>query len=280
MLCTGAQELVEACMQLNQKAKTWLAAGAVVASTGLIVFMLGGSGKIGPPYRNDFLVDGPEPLMLLNQPSVQKDLGLTASQIRLLEGMIQQQFTWRRPAQGSKTDKNSPPARRSARMGRKHQEVALARVLKPQQIQRLHQITLQQLGGLALGNKKTADDLQLTEAQRQKVDAVLESLTGGMGQNFRPGRRPQDQQQMQELRQKMQEARQKMQETRQKAGDELLALLTSEQESRWHELIGPPFTGEITFRPRGQWPGGRGGGWRRQGQNVATPANKSNPPAP
>jgi len=273
-------------MQLSHKAKTWLATGAVVASTGLIVFMLSGSGKIGPPYRNDFLVSGPEPLMLLNQPSVQKDLGLTASQIRLLEGTIQQQFTWRRPAQASQGDRTSQPARRAARMGRKHQEVVLAQLLKPQQLHRLHQITLQQLGGLALGNKQTANDLQLTEAQRQKVDAVLESLTGGMGRNFRPGQsfrpgqRPQDPQQMQEARQKMQESRQRVQEARQKAGDELLALLTSEQESRWQELIGPPFTGEITFRPRGQWPGGRGGGWRRQGQNGATPANKGNPPTP
>jgi hypothetical protein len=265
-------------MQVNEKCKLWLATGAVVASTGLIVFMLSGSGKIGPPYRNDFMIAGPEPLMLLGQPSVQKDLGLTASQIRLIEGTIQQQFTGRRPGQGPQAGPALPPAKRAARMGRKHQEVVLAQVLQPRQIKRLRQITLQQQGGLALGNKQTADALQLTVAQRQKVDAVLESLTGEMGQNFRPGRRPQDQQQMQEARQKMQEARQKMQETRQKAGDDLLALLTSEQEARWRELIGAPFTGEITFGPRGQWPGAQG--FHRQGQGGAMPASNGSPASP
>jgi hypothetical protein len=254
-------------MQLSDKGKAGLAVAAILASAGLMAYTLGGSGKIGPPYRDDALTSGPEPLMLLSQSSVQKELRLTPKQIQFIDSTVQKQFAGRRRGQGPQAAAQpSPGARGAARMGRKHQDVFVAQLLQPQQVRRLHEITLQQLGGLALGNKQTADDLQLTLAQRREVDTVLEKLAGQIGQGFQQRRGP--------------EGRQQMREARQAAGEKLLALLTTDQESRWHELTGAPFTGEITFGPRGGPPGGRGGGARRGGPGGGPPAGGSRKTSP
>jgi hypothetical protein len=210
-----------------------------------------------------------EPLMLLNQPSVQKELRLTKRQIDLIESTVQKQFAGRRrgrgpdaKAQAEGTAPTATAARGAARMGRKHQEAFVSRLLQPQQIRRLHEITLQQQGGLALGNKQVADELQLTQAQRRQVDGILEKLADQIGQGFQQRRGP--------------EGRQQLRESRQAVAEKLLALLTTEQENRWQELTGAPFTGEITFGPRGAPPGGRGGS-RRGGPGGVRPASaKSN----
>lgn len=237
-------------MQPSDLKKTALAALAVLASAGLMVYMLSGSGRVGPPFRDPALTGGPEPLMLLNQPSVQKELRLSTKQIQLIEATVQKQFAGRWRGQGSRSAAPlTSGARGVARMGRKHQEAFVAQVLQPQQVRRLHQIVLQQQGGLALGNKQTADELALTQAQRQQADAILEKLAGDLGQEFQQRRGP--------------EGRQRFREARQAAGEKLLALLTPEQETRWQELAGAPFTGEITFGPRSAPAGGRGRGSRR-----------------
>jgi hypothetical protein len=142
-------------------------------------------------------------------------------------------------------DKNKDPftAPRAARMGRKHQVAFLSQLLRPQQVTRLRQIILQRQGGLALNNNQTAQELGLTESQRQKADAVLEKLTDKLNR-ARNVRGP--------------EGRKQTEEAREAAGKELLGLLTPEQQNRWKELIGEPFTGEIGFGPPGDRPPGGG----------------------
>jgi hypothetical protein len=139
-------------------------------------------------------------------------------------------------------------------MGRKHQEVFLTQVLQPQQNRRLHQIILQQQGGRALTNKETADELRLTEDQRKQADAILAKRTPGRGRGFRGPPGP--------------VARKQFEEARAALNEELLGLLTPDQQAHWKELIGEPFTGEIEFRPLGGRFGGPGGRGRPPADGV------------
>jgi hypothetical protein len=223
----------------------WWIIGAL-ASTGLSVYLLSGSGRVGPPYRDEALTAGPAPLMLLSQPSVQKELRLTKRQIDQIKATTEKQFAGRRPDPGAKG------ARPAARMGRKHQEHMMEQLLDSTQVGRLHQIILQQQGGLALANKPTADELALTGAQRRKVDAILEKLIDQLNDPSDVPRGP--------------ERWQRAQEARQSAGESMLAILTTDQQSHWNELKGDAFTGEITMRPPGFRRAGTGTGASQKGR--------------
>lgn len=240
-------------MQLSPTRQKRLAASSCLVAVSFLVYMSSGSGPQGPPYRDERLTAGPEPLMLVLQPSVHKELKLTTSQEKQIQGIMDKQSGGRRPGKDRDRGKAPLTAPRVARMGRKHQEAYLARVLRPEQAARLRQIILQRQGGLALNHNQTAEALGLTEAQRRKADAILEKLIGQL--NTSPNARGR-------------EGRKQAEEARKAAGEELLTLLTPEQKNRWNELTGEPFTGEITFGPRGggrpapppgRGPGGPGG---------------------
>jgi hypothetical protein len=231
-------------MELSPIRKKRLAAASMLVAVSFMVYMLGGSGPVGPPYRDENLTAGPEPLMVVRHPAVRKELKLTEAQAKQIDSVIEKQSAGR-----GGPDRDAATKTRMARMGRKHQEAYLSRVLQPKQMTRLKQIILQQQGGMALNNSQTAEALGLSEKQRKKADAILDKLTERMSQlrNTR-GR----------------EAFQQMQEARETAGKQLLALLTDEQESRWKDLLGEPFLEELRFGPGGggfpgRGPGGPGG---------------------
>jgi hypothetical protein len=275
-------------MQLTDTRKITLAGLAVVGSTALAVYLMTGSAKVGPPFRDEALTAGPDPLLLLNQPAVQKELRLSKRQIQQLEAAVQRQFAGRRRGPGgpgagrgasgtgsgargavrvAMAGPGSTSATRAPRMGRKHEEAFVSQLLAPQQLTRLHQIILQQAGGLALASRQMANDLGLTPAQRRDADAILAKLSGQLEETFQQGRGP--------------EGRQQAREARQAAGEQMLALLTPEQETRWRELTGQPFTGELTLGPRGFAGGGAGRGPRyggRRGNARSGGPNGGSPP--
>jgi hypothetical protein len=228
-------------MELTPRRKGRLAAAGSLVALSFMVYMLSGSGPIGPPYRDESLTAGMEPLRLVDQASIRAELNLSDAQAETIRETVEKQSPRRRMTK----DKDADPTERQARMGRKHQEAFLAQVLDAQQLNRLHQIILQRLGGLALNNKQTADALALTKTQREKVDAILANLSSKLSSsagNWTP------------------EARKQNEAARTGAGESMLAVLTPEQQGRWKELLGEPFTGEINLGPRGFGPqGGRPG---------------------
>ncbi len=253
-------------MELTPKRKFRLSAAGALFSVAFLVYMLSGSGPVGPPYRSEMLTAGLEPLMLVRQPSVIEELKLTEDQVQQIQDAANGQ------GGGNRQPNNNDGTTRTARMGRAHQEAFLAGVLNAEQNKRLNQIILQRQEGLALNNAKTAEALGLTEEQRKSVDAIVEKYAsqqqaqfrngfGGGGGGGRGGRNQGN-------------------DARAATIKELLGLLTPEQQSRWTVMLGEPFTGEITFGPRGG-PGGQGrqpGGPGGQppdanGQPPAGPAN-------
>jgi Spy/CpxP family protein refolding chaperone len=124
---------------------------------------------------------------------------------------------------------------------------AVAEVLKPDQVKRLHQIENQQAGL----NMYTKDDviksLKLTEAQQSKIKTITTDLQNDMRELFQPGRgNPFDP-----------ETTKKRENLQKEATENVQKVLTDDQKSLVKDLTGEPF--ELRFAFGG--PGGAGGGF-------------------
>ena len=107
----------------------------------------------------------------------------------------------------------------------------LKEVLRPEQLKRLRGITLQQEGGLALGQEDVRGELKITQEQlkefmaisqelQRKIQAVIkEAQTGGKPEELRPT----------------------VLRIREEYGKKLEAVLTGEQTKKWKDMLGKPF---------------------------------------
>lgn len=179
----------------------------------------------------------PSPLMLLGQKSVQEELKLTADQIQKVEAAFQKQME---SFQGFRDLSGEERTKKFQEMT-KENEKFVADNLKPDQAKRLNEISLQRQGAGALADEKVAKELNLTDDQKGKIKDILEDSRN----------------QIQELSQGgfSEEARTKSQEIRNAATGKAMNLLTADQKTKWKEMTGEPFKGEIRFGPPG---GGRG----------------------
>jgi len=173
------------------------------------------------------------PLMLLRQESVQKELKLTddqANKVKELADKTREKF--QEIFSGDEADR-----------GKKMQELAeenrkaVSELLNPDQSKRLKEITLQQRGPAAFTDAEVAKALDLNEEQQTKIKSINEETATAMRELFTPGQPPDD------------DTRKKMADLRKTSGDKLLALLSAEQKTKWTTLQGEPFKGEIRVGP-------------------------------
>jgi hypothetical protein len=161
-------------------------------------------------------------LLLLGQPAVQNDLKLTNEQVRQVAAIVEQQ---RKPPTGDSLAAT---------------EKQLAGVLKADQAERLQQIIRQSRGPHALLDADTAGALGLSEVQKEAVHALLARVwrdgsrggpgRGKGGRRGRPGRLPEA--------------------SRKQLNEQVLGVLSAEQQGRWKAMLGEPFRGDIRFGPR------------------------------
>lgn len=110
-----------------------------------------------PPFGGGFGGGGQgNPLSLIQNPAVQKELNLSEEQLKKLPEAVQR---------------------------------AIAEVLEPKQAKRLKQIQLQQRGTQALSDPKVANALKLSETQRDKIASIQESSRKEMAELFKDGGR-------------------------------------------------------------------------------------------
>lgn len=173
---------------------------------------------------------------LLQQESVQKELKLSEDQIKKIKELSDKQ---RESFRGLR-DLSEEERRTKMAEARKANEKAVAEILKPEQVKRVKQISLQQQGARALSNPEVAKALNLSSEQTDKIKKIQEEARAGRGQ---PGDRSE-------------EARKKREEARKATNEKLMNVLTAEQKTKLKELTGEPFKGEIQ-RPQ------FGGGNRR-----------------
>lgn len=130
------------------------------------------------------MTPGSDPFMLLeNSHEVQTDLGLNQDQIRRL-GHSGQLFRTQLQDLAHATDESSKAEmKRQIWMSRG----AIARILTADQLNRLQQIMLQIEGPcLAVNDERFSRDLDLSQAQTQKMAATCREVAGNMRTAFRP----------------------------------------------------------------------------------------------
>ena len=189
-----------------------------------------GQGGRGGRGMGGFRGAGGNTLMLLSQKSVQTELKLSDEQVKKVDEQLEKQ----REAFASLRDLNREERQKAS-------QAAVAEILKDDQLKRLKQISIQQRGGQALDDPEVAMALNLTAEQKDRIKAIQDAAQAEMRELFQAGAGGGDRAELQK----------KGEATRAETSGKLLGVLTEGQQSKWKELQGEPFKGEIRpqFRP-------------------------------
>jgi Spy/CpxP family protein refolding chaperone len=185
-----------------------------------------------------FMGGGMPPWMLLSQKSVQDELKVTDNQIKKAEELSEKQ------REAFRSLRDLEPEERAKKMQEANQEneKALAEILKPAQVKRLKQISLQRAGVQGFISPDVIKELKLRDAQNEKIKEIWQQTMEQRAEVF------------QNTNDRV-EIRKKLAEIDKSAVEKVVSEFKPEQKAKWKDLIGEPFTGEITFGgPRG---GGR-----------------------
>jgi Spy/CpxP family protein refolding chaperone len=200
-----------------------------VAVVGLVLMLAQGVAKA----QGFFGFMRGNPLMLLNQESVQKELKLTDEQKTKIDELRQK--SREKMQEIFQGDEGERQAKMQALNGENRK--ALEGILNAEQGKRLLEIVYQQRGAMAFADPEVAKTLNLTEEQQGKVKTINQEMQAAMRELFQPGQPPDD------------ETRKKMEDLRKSSGEKLLALLSADQKTKWTALQGEPFKGEIRLGP-------------------------------
>jgi hypothetical protein len=177
------------------------------------------------------------PLPLLRHKSVQEDIKLSAEQIQKLQVILEREM------ESLKSWLELDVVERSKKMAEmwKQDEKLMAAILKPEQAKRLYQVGLQHYGGRALEDATVAKELNLTDDQKSKINEILDKVGTQAGElldmHREAGTRVPN------------ETWTKIGDLVQAASEKILNLLTPDQKTKWKEMTGEPFKGEIRFGP-------------------------------
>lgn len=186
---------------------------------------------------------GGNSLGLLTQESVQDELKLSDEQIKKATEQVEKQ----RESFAGLRDLSQEERQAKMQESAKANQAVLAEILKEDQLKRFKQISLQQRGGQALADPEVAQALGLSTEQKDRIQAIQEASQGELRELFQAGAGGGDRQELQK----------KAEALRASVNEKATAVLTPEQQTKWKEMTGAPFKGEI--RRQGRGGGGRGG---------------------
>lgn len=214
-----------------------------------------GRGPGGPGGARGPGFPGLGPFDLLQREDVRKELELLDDQLKDL-GALQERMQNRmrelaagmreRGGQGQDRGEGLRGGFRSAfETLNKEIQAELAKILLPHQSKRLQQLSLQrrmQGGGMAMLGGDVSQQLSITDAQRGELRDKAQEIEA--------------------------ELRRKIAELRRQSQDQILALLTPEQQAKFRDLVGVPFEFQDPPRPAGpdRRAGGAGRGPRDPGR--------------
>lgn len=206
------------------KALRWVVAGLVLQLMVGQAFAQQGGGRGG--------AGGTSSVTLAQQKSVQDELKLTAEQTEKLK----QVATKMRESFGDRTaGGDREEARKKFAEAAQAAEKDMNGILSAEQSKRLKEITMQQVGPMALARPEVAKEVGLTDDQQAKVKEITDAYNSAIRAQFQAGGGDGDRE----------EARKKRETLRKETGEKLLALLKDDQKKAWEKLVGEPFKGEI-----------------------------------
>jgi hypothetical protein len=185
--------------------------------------------------------------MLLSQKSVQEDLKLSDEQVTQVEELAAKQ----RESLSGLRDASREERMKKFAESREQGQKAVDTILNDEQRTRLKQITLQIAGPAAFGSPEVADKLGISDEQQKSIEEIQSANREEMRSLF------------QDADGDRAAAFRKMQAARQATEEKLKGVLTDEQKTKWDELVGKKFEGQL------QVPGGRGFGGGRRGNRGA-----------
>jgi len=147
-----------------------------------------------------------------------------------LEGPAQY-FVQAQGGRGQLSDEERAKLREEAAARTKKEKEELAKILKPDQIKRLREIYIRQLGVAALNDEDVAKDLGISDEQKTKLTKVREEQGAAMREAFGAAGGGGDRE----------AARTKMTELRKSSEEKTLAVLTEDQKKKFEELKGKKF---------------------------------------
>jgi Spy/CpxP family protein refolding chaperone len=174
-------------------------------------------------------------IFLLGQKSVQEELKMTDAQVKKVAELAEKQ---RESFQGLR-DLSQEERRTKMQELTKANDKAISEILKPEQLKRVKQISLQRQGARAVNNEEVAKSLKITDSQKEKIREIQTKAreeTQGLGFD--------------------EDGRKKRQEVMQATNEKIMGVLTAEQKTKLKEMQGETFKGEIRFQRPG---GGQGG---------------------
>lgn len=170
--------------------------------------------------------------MMLRMPEVQTELKLSDEQKTKVDGMLQQIRDERQGAFQELQGQGPEAIQKKIAEWRASEEKKVNELLNADQQKRYRQLQLQQRGVSAVADKPVADALKLSDEQKSKVQALLDTQRQEMRTLFEGARGPGN----------FQELRPKMEVLRKQTDEKITALLTADQQKQWKEMLGAPFT--------------------------------------
>jgi Spy/CpxP family protein refolding chaperone len=167
-------------------------------------------------------------VMLVRQKSVQEDLKVAPEQRQKIHAFADKQ--WKK-FQAMRAERN----RGFEAMAKENQDF-LKNTLTPEQCKRLNQIAMQVAGLLWVMRSDVAAELKLTDDQKQKIRTLHREAHKEAQEALRSNNGTVEEEKFRELRQ-----------TNRKR---LMSVLTDEQKTKWREMAGEQFRGELHFGPR------------------------------
>jgi len=204
------------------------------------------------------------PMMLIQNSSVQKELKLTDDQIQKINEARESINNKHKDERDALRNLEGEVQREKGQELRKkvteETNQALAGILKPEQLKRYKEITLQQEGMRAFNTEEVQKALKLTDDQKDKIKTINEDAAKDMRELFPQGFRgrggdkggaPPDPAAFKERMTKIAAMNKETMER-------INSVLTGEQKKAWKDMTGEPF--EIKYEPpQGRRGPGRGG---------------------
>ena len=195
---------------------------------------------------------GANNVMLIGQKSVQDELKLSDDQVKQATALAEKQRT----SFGQSSDLQPQERRQKAQEAARENDKAIADILKPEQLTRFKEISLQQRGAQAFNDPEVAQVLNLTSEQKEKIREIQQGSRAEMREALQAGAGGD-----------RAEARKKAEALRASVNEKVQGVLTPEQKEKFKTLTGAPFKGEI-IRPN--FRGGAGAAQRARSDNQAT----------
>jgi len=193
-------------------------------------------------YRHMGVLRGSEQISLLGQISVREHLTVTPKQIAGIDALAERRRVasrdfrsfWKKPREEMR-------AMFEQRARETQQE--LSKILEPEQLRRLDQISLQLRGTQAFSSPDVAARIGLTGSQIAAIKKIKEDAYRSLKNTYRSPYQD---------RQSREKSRELFKRSLRSTNDKLLSILSADQMAAWRNLVGEPFNGELRFHEHGR----------------------------